>query len=67
MFGRFKVPWLIGKAAKILTRLHYRYEVKPYSEKMGHDRGEVREVCAIAVQRIFDEAWPVRTSNEEAR
>ena len=50
--------WILGAIAKTVTRLHYRYEVKPYAEKKGHDRGDVRAAAAIAVARVFDEAWP---------
>jgi hypothetical protein len=47
----------LGTLAKWITWLHYRYEVRPYAKKKGHDRAEVRAVVATAVQRIFDDAW----------
>lgn len=59
--------WILGAIAKIVTRLHYRYEVKPYAEKMGHSRGAVRAASAIAVARVFDEAWPAADQREGGR
>jgi hypothetical protein len=56
--------FIFGTLAVFFARMHYRWEVRPYARRAGHDRAAVRQAAASAVLRIFDKAWPEKGGGE---
>jgi hypothetical protein len=50
--------FILGGIAIWFAKLHYRYEVRPYAEKNGIERSQIRAALEPAILRTFDQAWP---------